>query len=70
MARGFTAPLPSNPANNGLKQLLSTAEVTQKRDRVLVTATLSPSLLAGAANDEKKSSGQITAAYQRASEVR
>ena len=70
MARGFTAPLPSNPANNGLKQLLSTAEVTQKRDRVLVTATLSPSLLAGAANNEKNSSGQITAAYQRASEVR
>ena len=45
MARGFTAPLPSNPANNGLKQLLKTAEVTQKRDRVVVTATLSPSLV-------------------------
>lgn len=45
MARGFTAPLASNEANNGLRQLLSTASVTQHHDRVLVTATLSPSFL-------------------------
>ena len=68
MARGFTAPLPSNAANNGLKQLLSTAEVTQKRDRVLVTATLSPSLLlAGAAEKNIIIPSQITATAQRAS---
>jgi hypothetical protein len=46
MARGFTQPLASNPANNGLRQLLKTAEVTQKRDRVYVTAALSPATLA------------------------
>ncbi|HUX43248.1 MAG TPA: hypothetical protein VMV57_00725, partial [Terracidiphilus sp.] len=49
MARGFTAPLGNNAANNNLKELLSTAEVTQKRDRVLVTATLSPGLVSGLA---------------------
>jgi hypothetical protein len=46
LARGFTAPLPSNAANNGLKELLKTAEVTQKRNRMVVTATLSPALFA------------------------
>jgi hypothetical protein len=45
LARGFTAPLSANAANNGLRQLLKTAEVTQKHNRVVVTATLSPSLL-------------------------
>jgi hypothetical protein len=47
LARGVTAPLADNSANNGLKDLLRTAEVTQQRDRVVVTATLSPSLLSG-----------------------
>ena len=46
MMRGLAAPLGDNPANNGLKQLLKTAEVTQHRDRVTVTATLPASLLA------------------------
>jgi hypothetical protein len=68
MARGFTAPLPSNPANNGLKQLLSTAEITQKRDRVLVTASFSPSLVVSATASEKTPPGQITATPQTASD--
>jgi hypothetical protein len=49
LARGFTQPLADNAANNGLRELLKTAEVTQKRDRVIVTATLTPSLLTGLA---------------------
>jgi hypothetical protein len=49
LARGFTAPLAANTANNGLRQLLKTAEVTQKRNRVVVTATLTPSLIASLA---------------------
>ena len=53
LARGFTLPLAANPANNALKQLLKTAEVTQKRNRVFVTATVSPSLLANLAQGEK-----------------
>jgi hypothetical protein len=45
MARGFTAPLSENSSNNSLKELLKTAEVEQKRNRVVVTAALTPSLL-------------------------
>lgn len=52
LARGFTMPLGTNPANNALRQLLKTSEVTRKRNRVAVTATLSPSLLANLAQDE------------------
>ncbi len=44
MARSFTAPLAGNAANRSLQELLKTAEVTQKRNRVVVTARLSPSL--------------------------
>jgi hypothetical protein len=57
LARGFTAPLNENTAGNGLanrglKQLLKTAEVNQKRNRVVVTATLSPGLLTNLAQGE------------------
>lgn len=45
MARGFSAPLASNPANDGLKQVLQTAEVTKKDRRVVINASLSPALL-------------------------
>jgi hypothetical protein len=44
LARGFTAPLPTNAANSGLKEFLKTAEVTSRRNRVVATATLSRSL--------------------------
>ncbi len=45
LARNLTAPLADNPANNGLKEMLNTAKITvQKRNRVVVTATLSHSL--------------------------
>ncbi len=47
LARGFTEPLGSNSANNSMKELLRTAEVTQRRDRVVVTATLPGSFFAG-----------------------
>ena len=52
MARGVTAPLADNAANNSLKELLKTAEITQKHDRVVVTATLSPSLFSGPAENK------------------
>ncbi len=45
LARGFSAPLSANPANNGLRQLLKSAAVTEKRNRVVMTATLLPALL-------------------------
>jgi hypothetical protein len=56
LARGFTAPLAGTAANNGLKQLLKTAEVTQHRNRVVVTAALSPALLASLAQGENSPS--------------
>ncbi len=46
LARGFTAPLGNNTANNALKDLLKTAEVTQHGERVVVTATLPAGFLA------------------------
>jgi hypothetical protein len=54
-ARGFTAPLSPNAANNGLRELLKTAAVTQHRNRVVVTAALSPSLLTTLAQEENSS---------------
>jgi len=44
LARGFTAPLPANAANNGLKEFLKTAKVVPEHNRVVATATLSRSL--------------------------
>ena len=61
MARLFTEPLPDNSANNGLKEILKTAEVTQKRNRVVVTASFSPSLL-GEGSSEQNSSPASSAA--------
>jgi hypothetical protein len=55
LARGFSNPLGANSANNSLKELLKTAEVTQKRNRVLVTAQLSPSLFSEWTGDENSS---------------
>ena len=52
LARGITAPLADNAANKSMKELLKTAEITQKRDRVVITATLSPALFSGPAGNE------------------
>ena len=67
MARGYAAPLGDNPANNGLKELLKTAEIAQKRDRVVVTTTVTPSLLAGLASGENSAPERTTGADQGAS---
>ena len=60
LARGIALPLSANSANNGLKELLETAEVSEKRNRVVVTARLSPSVLANLAqeNDTATTGGQ------------
>jgi hypothetical protein len=52
LARVLTAPLAPNAANSGLRQLLKTAVVARKHNRLVVTATLSPALLANLALDE------------------
>ena len=45
LARGVTTQLDDNAANNALRELLKTTEVTQKRNRVIATASLSPAFL-------------------------
>jgi len=62
LARGFTIQLGSNPANNGLKDLLKTAEVTQKQDRVVVTAALPPAFLASLSQQLNAGPSQISPA--------
>jgi hypothetical protein len=52
LARGFTVQLNGNTENNGLKELLKTAEITRKHDRVVVTASVSRSLFSEAAGGE------------------
>jgi hypothetical protein len=42
LARDVTTQLADNSSNNALRELLKTAEVTQKRNRVIATANLSP----------------------------
>jgi hypothetical protein len=55
LARGFSIPLGANSANNSLKELLKTAQVEQKRNRVVVTAQLSPSLFSSLTAEENSS---------------
>ena len=43
LARDVTTQLSNDPANNALRELLKTAEISQKRNRVVATASLSPS---------------------------
>lgn len=62
MARGFTAPLASNAANNGLRQLLSTAAVTRRHDRVLITAMLTPGFIGALSDGSDKPPGQPASA--------
>jgi hypothetical protein len=51
LARGFTSPLGDTSTNNSLKELLKTAEITQKQERVIVTATLPSSFLTSLSQD-------------------
>jgi len=55
LARSFSVPLADNAENNGLKELLKTAEVEQKHNRVVVTARLSPSLFSSLGAGESTS---------------
>lgn len=57
LARGVTAPLAPNTANKGLQEMLKTAQVDRKRNRVLVTATIPVSLFTALASNQN-SAGQ------------
>lgn len=49
LARGVTSGLADNTANNGLREVLKTTAVTEKKNRVVATATVSAGALAGLA---------------------
>ena len=59
LARGFTAPLRANSANNALKALLESGEVTARHNRVVVSATLSRAQFAGMTQDSSTNSAPI-----------
>jgi hypothetical protein len=65
MARGFTQPLASDAANNGLRQLLNSAVVTQHHERVLVTATFTPEFLDALSNGSEGNAEQPEAEVGR-----
>jgi hypothetical protein len=60
LARGVSTQLADNAANSLLRELLKTTEITQKRDRVIATANLSPSALSRITNVENYSGGPAT----------
>lgn len=57
LGQQISIPLADDPVNRCLKQLLKTTEVTQQRDRVVMTATLPVSALAGLAQSSNATPG-------------
>jgi len=56
----ISVPLADTPLNRGFKELVRTAEVTRRRDRVVITATFSPSVFAAAMQEQNPLPGQTT----------
>jgi hypothetical protein len=67
LARDVTTQLSNEPANNALRELLKTTEVTQKRNRVIATATLSPAFFSQITNSENSFQTPATPLTQEAS---
>ncbi len=67
LARDVTTQLSNDPANNALRELLKTTEVTQKRNRAIATATVSPSLLSRITNSENSFHTPATRSLEDAS---
>jgi hypothetical protein len=67
LARRVTVPLADNSANNGLKEVLKTAEIAQRHDRVVMTATLTPSILSRLTSGMNSAQPPETEAIQGAS---
>ena len=68
LARAVTTQLADNSANNALRELLKTAEVTQRRNRVIATANLSPAFFNQITNSQKALPTPATPAPQSASQ--
>jgi hypothetical protein len=60
LGRDVAVQLSGNPANNALREILKSTEVSQKRNRVIATATLSPGLLNQVTSSENSSAAPAT----------
>jgi hypothetical protein len=67
LARDVSIQLSSNPANNAFREVLKTTQVTQKRNRVVASANLSPALLSQVTESKESSSSPATLPPQDAS---
>jgi hypothetical protein len=67
LARSVTTQLASNGENNALRELLKTTEVTQKRNRVIATASLSPAFFTQITNSQNSLATPATPALPEAS---
>lgn len=67
LARDVTIQLAGNPANNALREILKSTEISQKRNRVIATASLSPSLLSQVTESENSSTSPATSVTESAS---
>jgi hypothetical protein len=61
VTRTLTVPLADNNANRALKELLKTAVITQRHNRVVATASLSPGYLEALTSDENSPASLATA---------
>jgi hypothetical protein len=67
LARDVSVQLSSNPANSAFRELLKSTDVTQKRNRVIATATVSPALLTEVTAGENSLAAPSTAVTPEAS---
>jgi len=67
LARDVSIQLSSNSANNAFREVLKTTQVSQKRNRVIATATVSPALLSQVTESENSSTEPATPVARNAS---
>lgn len=67
LARDVTIQLSSNPANDALREILKSTQISQKRNRVVATAAISPGLLGRVTESENSSANPATPPDESAS---
>jgi hypothetical protein len=67
LARDVTIQLSSNPSNDALREILKSTQISQKRNRVVATASLSPAMLGRVTESENSPRDIATPAAEAAS---